>query len=211
MSSGGAARSPATASLEGERNDSTCSVAEKSNSTATLAFVVTARQMTGDDNVASRQSFARRASNFTRASVARQVSYFARVEKAVLRAVRGKPWLRKLLLVLVPTTAVFAWLVPFLMTGKTSMQGVADACKENFIGLWTDHYDGSVELAVEDYKYTVDHQVNPAHSFNAVSTVFSSACFLFWVHFTPHRKLSASTLDLKRTSCHRSVCLNLKL
>jgi hypothetical protein len=203
MSTDGAVCSPATASLVGEMNDSTCSGAEKSNSTATPAFVVTARQTTGDDNVASRQSFARRASNITRASVARQVSYFAQGEKAALRTVRGKPWLRKLLLALVPAAAVCAWLVPFLMTGETSRQGVGDACKENYVELWLSRHDEeSLDIAVENYDENAHVRLDPAHTFNAVSTFFSSASFLLWVHFTPHRKSSASMLDQKRTSGH---------
>jgi hypothetical protein len=151
--------------------------------------------------MASRPSFARRASDVTRAGIARHVSYFLRGEKAGLQAVRKVPWLRKLLLVLVPAVVVCAWLVPFMMTGETSKQGVADACKENYIELWTDHY-GSVELAVKGYKNDASSssRLNPAHTLNTVSTFFSSACFLLWVLFTPHRKPSASMLDQKRTS-----------
>jgi hypothetical protein len=148
--------------------------------------------------MASRPSFARRASNATRASIARQVSYFARGEKAGLQAVRKAPLLRKLLLVLVPAAAVCAWLVPFLMTGETSRQGVADACKENFVELWTDHY-GSVEMATEgESNGSATKRLYPVHTLNMVSTFFSSACFLLWVHFTPHHQSSASMLDQKR-------------
>ena len=156
--------------------------------------------------MASRPSFARRASDVTRAGIARHVSYFLRGEKAGLQAVRKVPWLRKLLVVLVPAVAVCAWLVPFLMTGETSRIGVADACKKNFVLLYINHY-GSVELAVEEYEGDATDRLYPSHTLNTVPTFFSSACFLLWLNFTPHRQSSASMLDKKRTCCHRPVHL----
>ena len=145
--------------------------------------------------MASRPSFARRASDVTRAGLARQVSYFLRGEKAGLQAVRKVPWLRKLLVVLVPAAVVCAWLIPFLMTGDSSRRGVDDACWSNYVTLWSikSEQSGLDEASAISRLY-------PAHTFNAASTVFSSACFLLWVHFTPHRKRTASMLDQKRTS-----------
>jgi hypothetical protein len=157
--------------------------------------------------MASRPSFARRASDVTRAGIARQVSYFARGEKAGLHAVRKVPWVQNLLLALVPAAAVCTSLVPYVMTGETSRRGVEDACKENYLALWST-YDGlavadadytyNMELAVESYENTASDRLNPAHTCNTVSTLFSSACFLLWVYFTPHRKPSAFMLDKTR-------------
>ena len=160
-----------------------------------------------------RPSFARRATNVARAGITRQVSYFVRGEKAVLTAVRNTKWLQKLLLVLVPAAWVCAALVPYLMTGETSRRGAGNVCKDNSFEMrskWKE--GGDLELAAEEfesrYEYHAERQLYPAHTFNNASTFFSSVCFLLWVYFTPHRRASASALDLKRTFTHPTVLLS---
>jgi hypothetical protein len=82
------------------------------------------------------------------------------------------------------------------MTGETPgvwSWATHETCKEKFIALWTTDYR-SMELAVEHYEGNAIEWLHPASALNMASTFFSSACFLLWVHFTPHCKPSASIL-----------------
>ena len=117
-----------------------------------------------------RPPFARRATNVARAGIARQVSYFARGEKAVLTAVRNTKWLQKPLLVLVPAAWVCAALVPYLMTGETSRRGAGNVCKGNLLEMWSKRIDDDPEIG-KHYRKPSNSQLCPVYVLNNTSVL----------------------------------------
>ena len=79
---------------------------------------------------------------------------------------------------------VCAYLVPYLITGKSSLLVAGDLCRDRFIALAMIMNDIDAEEAAEISGAAT--QLHPAHVFNAVPAFFSAGCFLLWMFFTPH-------------------------
>ena len=73
-----------------------------------------------------------------------------------------------------------------------------DVCKEKYLARESKKL-GDMELAAEMYESNAHVRVYPATQFNSASSFFSSVCFLLWMYFSPHRRSSASVLDIHRT------------
>jgi hypothetical protein len=136
------------------------------------------------------------------AFVVRKVGLFLRAERAGRKALRKFSWLRKFVLVLLPALLVFAYLVPYLMTGESSLLAVRDVCRGRWITRVMVRLDIDAEEAADIYEGSAGSRLHPTHIFDAVPPFFSIGCFLMWTFFTPHHAMSASALDQKRTFAH---------
>ena len=126
------------------------------------------------------------------AFVANKVGFFLRAERAWRKALRKFSCLRKLMCVLLPALLVCAYLVPYFLTGESSLLVAGDLCRDRFIALVMIRDDINAEEAAEMNGAAT--QLHPQHVFNAVPAFVSAACFLLWTFFTPHHAASASAL-----------------
>ena len=126
-----------------------------------------------------------------------KVGFFLRAERAGRKSLRKFSWLRKFVSVFLSMLLVCAYLVPHLLTGKISLLGARDVCRDKQIALAMIRNDVGVEEAAGFYEEYASSDLNPTHIFNAVPAFFSVGCFLLWTFFTPHHATSASVLDQK--------------
>jgi hypothetical protein len=86
--------------------------------------------------------------------IVKKAGFFLRAERAGQKNLRKFSWLQKFMCVLLPALLVCAYLVPHLMTGKKSLLGAGDVCRERsilrYIGMNDIDADEAVELHDSD-------------------------------------------------------------